>query len=270
MPESVDSSPVWVGRFAIQEGEVREEGQYLGVISGRRSRGVRCDLYIVAEPALPNSGPYCGQLIEFVGGVFRKERLSITGALVRALQLSHERLRDWNEHSLREHQIACGVSCLAVQGSVAYLAQVGPSLAFYRQGDNIRRLIPISDEAVVPLGFAERFAPHLSRLELAPNDFILLTLSSLSSVVDDDTLADILSADIGDVLPRLYAHVRHLPEFAAMLVAIEGSPAERTQLPTEPDESVPFAPAPEHNSGGNRLAELMARMRRWWTSLGLP
>jgi hypothetical protein len=95
------------------------------------------DLYVLVQPALPGSEEFCGQLVAVVGHLFERQDLSLTGALTKAISAAHENLREWNRRSLREHQVAAGLSCLVVRGTLAYLAQAGPSLAYFRRGDAV-------------------------------------------------------------------------------------------------------------------------------------
>ena len=95
---------VWVGQFSIVGGEAREQGPWIGMHPAR-SNILRTDLYVVVEPALPGSEELCPSLVEVIGRLFRVQRLSLTGALLASLKAAHERLQDWNQKSLREHQV---------------------------------------------------------------------------------------------------------------------------------------------------------------------
>ena len=99
----------WVGRFSIVEGQVREEGPWLGAFRRQLADDETRDLYVLAEPASPGSEEFCGQLVEVVGRLFQRENLSMTGALLRSLHAAHENLRDWNHKSLKEHRVAAEI-----------------------------------------------------------------------------------------------------------------------------------------------------------------
>src|SRR3989442_4413301 len=120
---------LWVGQFGIADGEAREQTPWVGVYPDPTNAEVTSDLYLIVEPALPGSEEFCEELKEVVGSVFHKEKVSLTGGMLRALRSAHEQLRDWNQRSLREHRIAAGISCVAVHGNAAYLAQVPPAWA---------------------------------------------------------------------------------------------------------------------------------------------
>jgi len=213
------SIKTWVGRFSIVEGQVREEGPWLGAFLRRLPEDDSRDFYVLAEPALPGSEEFCGQLVEVVGRLFQKESLSLTGALLRSLRAAHETLREWNRKSLREHQVAAGATCLLLRGRTAYLAQVGPSLAYFYRGGRLTAMTPQDEIAQAPLGLAEEFRPHVTRCDLEPGDLLLVASSRLASVADDTAVAGALARGPDDALPELFLLTRDLLNFSALLAA---------------------------------------------------
>ena len=238
-------SPVrtWPGHFGIFQGQVYELGPWQGSFTHPAREGEAIALYVLAEPALPESEEFCGQLVEVVGRLFQGENLSLTGALLRSLRAAHEHLREWNRKSLREHRVGVGASCVAVQDQLAYLAQAGPSLAYHLGGDRLRRLTPQSSEGAAPIGSDGEFFPELSRFELAPDDLLLLASPRLASLADDDLVAGILSRPVDDVLPELYRLTRDLPDFSAFLLACYEAPEEPAEADISPSEPVASKPA---------------------------
>lgn len=237
-------SPVrtWPGHFSIFQGQVYELGPWQGSFTHPSREGEAVALYVLAEPALPGSDEFCGQLVDVVGRLFQGENLSLTGALVRSLRAAHEHLREWNRKSLREHRVGVGASCVAVQDQLAYLAQAGPSLAYHLGGDRLRRLTPQSGEGAAPIGSESEFFPELSRFELAPDDLLLLASPRLASLADDDLVAGILSRPFDDVLPELYRLTRDLPDFSAFLLACYEAPEEPAEAEVSPSEPVASEP----------------------------
>ena len=138
----------WVGRFCVADGHVEEEGPWLGSLIRQRPDEEADELYVLIEPASPSSAEYTSQLVDVISQLYSKDPLSLTGALTRSLRAAHDHLREWNQRSLPEHQVGAGASCLALRGPDAYLAQVGPSVAYIRSasGDvrRMRRTIPTS------------------------------------------------------------------------------------------------------------------------------
>jgi len=215
---------IWVGQFCIVGGEAREQGPWLGVFPARGS-ALATDLYVLVEPALPGSEDFCQPLVAVIGRLFRQQRLSVTGALLASLRAAHNHLRDWNDRSLREHRVGAGATCLALRGAEAYLAQAGPALAYCRGQGKLRSLSPQEATAVEPIGIAAEFYPTFSRCQVTAGDVLLLTSTSLPSIANDHVMEGLLALEAQDILPELYSLVRHLPEFAALLIAF---------LPIEP------------------------------------
>jgi hypothetical protein len=215
---------IWVGQFCIVGGEAREQGPWLGMFPARGG-ALAADLYVLVEPALPGSEDFCQPLVTVIGRLFRQQRLSITGALLASLRAAHNHLRDWNDRSLREHRVGAGATCLALRGAEAYLAQAGPTMAYCRHQGQLRLLSPQETTAIEPIGIATEFYPTFSRCQVATGDALLLTSTSLPSIANDHVMEGLLALQAQDILPELYSLVRHLPDFAALLIAF---------LPIEP------------------------------------
>ena len=155
---------LWVGQFGIAGGQAQEETPWIGVFPEETRGPDSSDLYLIVEPATADSAEFCAELKEAIGAVFHSTKASITGGLLRALQGAHENLREWNRRSMRDNRVAAGVSCVAVRGREAYLAQVAPaSAAFFREG-SLRPLQPSLPDATEPLGLFDEFWPEFSQL----------------------------------------------------------------------------------------------------------
>ena len=211
---------LWAGQFGIAGGEALEETPWVGAFPDPRpSSEEPSDLYLIVEPALPGSAEFCGELKEAVGRVFHREKVSLTGGLLKALRAAHEHLRDWNERSLKEHRVAAGLSCLAVQDSRGYLAQVGPArAAVYRRG-SLTTFRPELPDALEPLGLQAEFWPDFQRVELDAGARLLLLSPALFDAVSAQELAADLALPEEDVLPALYRRARDLPDCGALLLA---------------------------------------------------
>jgi hypothetical protein len=213
---------VWVGQFQLVGGEAQQNGPFAAVFPHRHRGDLEpSDLYVTVEPALPGSDEFCGQLLEAIGRFFHERKLSLTGGLLRALIGAHEHLRDWNRKSLKEHRVAAGVSCLALQGQEAYLAQVGPASVYLRQDSRARRVIPHIPDAVEPLGLYEEFWPAFTRYVLAPGNAVLLTTSNLASVASDEDIDAALALPPEEALPLLFRPARPLAHAASLLLALQ-------------------------------------------------
>lgn len=210
---------LWVGQFGISGGQAQEETPWVGVFPDDIRAPDSSDLFVIVEAATPGSEEFCTELKEALGSVFHKSKNSLTGGLLRALQTAHEDLREWNRRSMRESWVAAGVSCLALRGEEAYLAQVAPAgAAFYRDGE-ANTLHPQLPDAMEPLGLYDEFWPEFSRFDLEPGDRLLLLTPRLAAALPPATLTASLALAAEDVLPSLYKEARSLPDCGAVLVA---------------------------------------------------
>ncbi len=211
---------LWVLQFNTVAGQTFEDGPFTGAFPERGSGDDACDLYLLVEPALPGSEEYCNDVANLVGESFHRYRLSVTGGLLRAIQAAHADLRGWNSRSLRDQWVAVGISALAVRGAEAYLAQVGPALAYVRCGDELLSFRPGIPEAQGPLGLSPQVYPHFYRVELASGDAALLASTSLENIVPARSLEGLLAGRPDECLPAIYQAARGLPWFGALLVAV--------------------------------------------------
>ncbi len=244
----------WVGQFGIVQGQALEAGPWQGKFGLYPSGEEPIDLYVLVQPVLPGSEEFCGQLVAVVGHLFERLDLSLTGALTKAISAAHDNLRDWNRRSLREHQVGAGLSCLVVRGPLAYLAQAGPSLAYYRRGAAFIRVVPDDSRATAVLGLGEELRPQLRRYELGPGDLLLVASPSLDEIVDEPQLSALLTKDAEQILSELYLIARDQPNFSVFLLSCfeEADLSEtlaRTDLSAE-TVSVPEAVVPSQADAG--------------------
>ncbi|HYM16429.1 MAG TPA: hypothetical protein VEZ14_12810 [Dehalococcoidia bacterium] len=217
----------WVGRFCVVDGRVEEEGPWLGSLVRQRPDEEADELYILVEPASPVSEQFTSQLVDVIARLYGRDPLSLTGALTRSLRAAHEHLREWNQKSLKEHRAGAGASCIALRGADAYLAQVGPSLAYVRSADGTcTRLHAEDPDFEHALGVADTFEPRLTRIPLAPGDLVLLASSQLDDVLPEQHVRRVLARGSDDALPELYLLCRDRPNIAlVLLAAFEEEPA---------------------------------------------
>lgn len=210
---------LWVGQFAIADGEARERAPWIGAFPDPHPGDEPSHLYLIVEPALPGSEEFCAELTDAIGSVFHRRKASLTGGLLRALRAAHENLREWNRKSLKEQRVAAGVSCLALRGHEAYLAQVAPANAvLYRQG-SLLPLEPTLPDAAEPLGLYDEFWPDFSHHQLADGDRLLLLSPALARALPQQELVAALALPAEEALPALYRQARSLANCGALLVA---------------------------------------------------
>lgn len=210
----------WVGRFCIVGGHVEEEGPWLGSLVRQRPDDDADELYVLVEPARAGSEEYTSQLVDVVLQLYGKDPLSLTGGLLRALRAAHDHLREWNRRSLREHRVGAGSSSLAMRGREAYLAQIGPSLAYVRSASGeVRRIEHEASDFDHALGLQDEFDPRLTRLELQPGDLVLLASTRLDTLAPPEHIERLLARGADEALPELYLLCRDEPDIAVVLLS---------------------------------------------------
>jgi hypothetical protein len=211
--------PYWVGQFGIEHGEAKEQTPWVGAFPDPGRVEEPSDLYVLAEPALPGSEEFCGEIRDAIGEAFHREKASLTGGILRALRDAHETLRDWNRKSLKDHRVAAGVSCVALRDGEAYLGQVAPAAAAFAHGGQVEVRRPAIPEALEPLGLNDGFWPDFARFEMAEGDRLLIAAPALLEEIPPDELQRILSLPEEDAVPELYRRARTQENCAALLIA---------------------------------------------------
>jgi hypothetical protein len=235
----------WVGQFGIVQGQALEAGPWQGKFDLHPPGDEPVNLYVLVQPAMPGSEEFCGQLVAVVGHLFERQDLSLTGALTKAIGAAHDNLRDWNQRSLREHQVGAGVSCLVVRGTVAFLAQVGPSLAYLRRNAGLTRLVPDDPRACAVLGLGDDLRPQLRRFELVPGDLLLVVSPSLDEVADPARIEALLARDAEEALSELYRVARDQHDFSVFLLSCFEEAAEPVEMLVPPEARAEQPPEPE-------------------------
>jgi hypothetical protein len=222
---------LWVGQFGMEGGEAREESSWVGAYPDRGHTDEPADLYVLVTPALPGSEEFCGEMKDVIGEAFHRHKLSLTGGMLHALRGAHQNLRDWNKRSLPDHQVAAGVSCLALQDGRAYTAQVAPARAvFFRHGE-LMTIEPDLPEARAPLGLEDDFRPDFRRFDLEAGDRILMLTPALADGLSDGDLADALARTGEEALPQLYRRAQGAGDCGALLVIVTEDPAPAKSAP---------------------------------------
>ncbi|MFN8639328.1 MAG: hypothetical protein U0360_07690 [Dehalococcoidia bacterium] len=207
---------IWVGRYAIAHGEVMEHGPWL--VERRRTQHEQpVRLLVLAEPLDERSAEFCHEVADAIAALFRREALSVTGGLLRALRQAHANLAEWNRRSLREHRVAVGVTCAVISDHEVTIAQVGPCVALVRSGTVLRRLSP-TGPAARPLGGAEAIEPAFERIVL-PHDELLLVTANVEATLGYDAIAAALAEGPERALAELFLKTREVADMTAVLVA---------------------------------------------------
>lgn len=208
---------IWVGRYAMVAGEVREHGPWLV-----ERRAMRDDeelrLVVLADPVDERSAEFAAEVAEAVAELFTRETLSVTGGLLRALRQAHANLAEWNRRSLREHQVAVGLTCVAIRDGEATIAQVGPGVVYIAGPEGVRRLSTEEEAAAQPIGGAEPVEPQFFSTPIADRTLLLLT-GSVDQLVGTSVIGEALRASPERALSELFLRTRNVRDMTAVLVA---------------------------------------------------
>ncbi len=244
------SLTVWFGQFNIVDGQVQEEGPFVGVFEGTQS-AAGVGLYLVAEPVGSAGARLCNEVVEVIARSFGRPEPAVTANLLRALAAGHQHVREWNRlHGDRPAGV--GISCLVVRGDEAYLAQCGPALALAYTGGRFRVAAPAGDDSRRPLGMGERAAPVFTRLTLHPGDVILLLFSAADRLIDRGALNKLVCSPPEETMPDLYLRVRDAQAFGALYLGILPTPTEEAPAPAQEVEAGRAAAAPPASEGAAR------------------
>lgn len=241
---------IWVGRYAIVGGEVREHGPWLVERQCPRDDDpVR--LLVLAEPVDERSSEFCHQVADAVVDLFCRESLSMTGGLLRALRQAHANLAEWNRRSLREHRVAVGITCVAIREHEATVAQVGPGVVYVAGPAGPQRLStadPAEEAAALPVGGSQPVQPLFHSFAVPPHQLLLLT-ESAERVLSPTAIAQTLAAGPERALADLFVRTRELDDVTAVLVAeLDGAPSAEDIAPVGLGG---IGPPPEPVRGGS-------------------
>jgi hypothetical protein len=237
---------IWHGQFNIIGGDVQEHGPYAATIADRSVAESIADLSVALQPTRPDTDQICAEVMHTVERIFGRSQYSVTGNLLLALGKAHQHLREWNRASLAEHRIGVGISCAAIAGEEAYVAQAGPGVAFYRHNGRTRRLVPL-EEATAPIGESDTLSPSFHRLELTRGDSLLLLTGELGMRADERAIERCLALEPETGLPELFRLARGQRDCGAVLLVVLDDPVAATEVEDEPapyGEPIELPPAP--------------------------
>ena len=201
---------VWVGRYAMVSGQVREHGPWL-VDRARRGEEEELRVIVLAEPVDARSAEFCHEVAEAVAALFARESLSITGGLLRALRQAHANLSEWNRRSLREHRVAVGVTCAVIRDNEeVVVAQAGPGSAYTFRAGGSHRLTTEGLPAAIPLGSTDPIEPTFTSFSLTDGQLLLLT-SNAENALEPRTIEAALRAGPEHTLAQLFPHTSWPP-----------------------------------------------------------
>jgi len=214
-----------LGQFNIVGGQALQDGPFAGAVASRGVADTTADLYITLQPTRADTDQLCAGVLQTIGRTFGHAQYSVTGNLLLALGQAHHNLLSWNRSSLPEHRMGIGVSALAIAGAEAYLAQAGPSVAFWLHTGRVERLEPLEADARRPLGEGEVLDPWFHRLLLARGDSIALLSGDLAGRLEADAVAGCLRLEPDDGIAELFRLAQNERDCGVLLVSVVGEVA---------------------------------------------
>jgi hypothetical protein len=215
---------LWIGQFAIVAGEVKQETPWIGAYPDRGNGDETSDLYVLVAPALPGSEEFCTEMKDAIGEAYHREKVSLTGGILRSVHAAHLELQGWNKRSLREHTVAAGVSCVAAGEESVYLAQVAPAAAVVMRRGVTEIIKPSLPESRQSLGLEQDPRPEFTALGLETGDRVLLVSPELTDALTEDDFAAVLDSTEENALTELYRRAQGITECAALLIAVVPDP----------------------------------------------
>lgn len=209
-------------QLAIQDGKWQPEAWWLrivpeGTIEGERERG---DLWIVIEAprARPLSRDLCDGLVQELVRNYYQTPGSVTRALREALLAANAWLFEQNLRLDAVRRVLLGITCAAVRAEEAFIALLGPGVAYVLRGQAVQRfpadsawlraqppgMIEINREP--PAGLRRDIEPSLFRAAMGPDEALLLATTDLARLGSDQAIAEaIRDAAPGAMRDRLEA-----------------------------------------------------------------
>jgi len=184
----------------------------------------------------------------------------ITSALRQAIGATNEHLRNENRLASISQRRRAGLVCAVLRDNVLYLAQVGPAQALLVQGRQVTQL-PHKRQERLPLGLSSGLDIQFSHTTLRAGDRLLLTGASWTAKLQEDALANALTAPgatVEEVMLALEHQAGNNP-FSALVVectAADTAPASLASPPRARPARPVSASEPDQPSELARLPEL--------------
>ena len=194
---------------------------------------------------------------------------SLTTALQRAVRSAHSELRRINE-ALPEAPLRAGITCVALQGADATVAQVNPALALISHPRTVDQFPPEVEPDSMPMGGAERPDVQLIHTRVEPSTMILLAESRWLEQVQPRALAVAVALEDPVQAVEYLSQLAGDADLNALVIGIsQGLPASRLESEAGssawqsvyPDLAPELAPEPEPRPAG-RGRGLLGRLGR--------
>lgn len=227
-----------VSQFCISQGVVRERGPSLASFF---EDGVY--LYFVVESIPAGDGDTCRAVINAAERSFRGQRASVTRRLRQAVTEAHRELRVLNQRRLPSRRHSVAITCLAVAGNHAYLAQAGPGRAYTFSPQDWEVVVPGDDDPyqATPLGGDAEPQVWLHHYHLRPGHRLLITTSAMERVASPRDIDLLHHMEAEEIFRSLFIMAREEREFAAIYVETT-TPTTEAAAPSPPSPPTSLTP----------------------------
>lgn len=215
----------WTAQFHIVNGIAQEKSSSIGIFKNA-GPAKRSFLYAIADAFnTKDPEPITGEVIGSIEGEFKRGGPSVTAALTSAINATNGQMLKLSAGRDREEAPRVGITCAALTGSELYIAQAGPSLAYIYSDEKIRRVTPSATRGGVididdAMGASGNVHINLQRHEMQDGDIVLLTSPSLASLISNDELAIILTAEPDQAIQRVFLVAKKEENFSAVLLTM--------------------------------------------------
>lgn len=225
-----------VSHLGITSGIRQERSDFVASASGQKLHARRGQLWMLVEPASDSGGASAAAKLVMEAiedAYYDSDAPSITTALEDAIAAGNRLLYEYNSGAPAHRQAYLGVTCVALTGREAYLAQVQPSQCLIVHQGTLRSVpdTPARQEAdLVPLGLEADVEMDFARTPFDTGDVIILMTGALASLAGGEDEQALTYEDSGSAAERLHRLAARANLLDAHAVVIE-RPARAERQP---------------------------------------
>ena len=219
LPQEAPLNPLRVLSLFVAPGEASPESPYIYTGQFRDFA-----LWALAEPVGPTDQRYVRETWRYLEeGLGQESPRALTTTLSSAIQSCHQQLQksvpapeeaDWTDTA------GVALSCVALRGQEAYLAQVGPALAYALQEGEVKRVVPSARgvRSAPALGRRAPIEVSFYRQQFQEGNRLLVAFTGLDGMLPLEGVAALLQGSPEETLRKTYMLTQDQAAFSAFLV----------------------------------------------------